>query len=63
MAVTQIDNLEKVKLDSEFSLIYYMNEKQLKDLADEYEMLKSSLTRQIVDIADKLSFIYARINP
>lgn len=61
MAVTQIDNLEKVKLDSEFSLVHSMNEQQLKNLADDYEMLKSRMVREIHDIADKLSFLYSEI--
>lgn len=61
MAVTQIDNLEKLKLDSEFSLVHSMSEKDLKRLADDYEMLKARMIREIHDISDKLTFIYADI--
>lgn len=62
MAVNQIDNLEKVKLDSEFSLVHSMDEHQLKKLADDYEMLKSKMIREIHDIADRLSFVYSQIH-
>lgn len=61
MAMTQIDNLEKVKLDSEFSLVHSMGEKDLKRLADDYEMLKARMIREIHDVSDKLTFIYSEI--
>lgn len=61
MAINQSVNLEKIKLDSQFSLVHSMNEKDLKRLADDYEMLKARMVREVHDIADKLSFIYADI--
>lgn len=61
MAINQSVNLEKIKLDSQFSLVHSMNEQDLKRLADDYEMLKARMVREVHDIADKLSFIYADI--
>jgi len=61
MAMTQIDNVEKLKLDSEFSLVASMNLAQLERLNDDYEMLKSRMVREIHDIADKLEFLYSEL--
>jgi hypothetical protein len=38
-----------------------MTEKDLKLLADDYEMLKLKMVREIHDISEKLSFIYSEI--
>lgn len=54
-------SLEKVKLDSQFSLVYCMSEKDLKLLADDYEALKLKMIREIHDVSEKLSFIYSEI--
>lgn len=59
--MTQIDNIEKLKLDSEFSIHYSMPFVELQRLADDYEMLKARMIQDIHDISDKLTFLYADI--
>lgn len=52
------ENLEKKRLDADFSLLNSLGPAELRSLAAGYEKIRTALLNDILDIADRTEMIY-----